>query len=178
MLHAFGPRHLAYVYQAFDALLQFNKSAVVSDANDASANVRPHRIAVFRIQPRVGRQLLKAERHPLLILIELQHLDLDLIADVDQIAGMSETTPGHVCNVQQTINAADIDKGSVIGEVLDHAGQNRAFLEMLQSFGALFALLSFEYLLARDHDVAAFLVQLDDGNFENFALYRIEIARR
>ena len=91
---------------------------------------------------------------------------------------MSEASPGHICNVQQTVDAAEVDKSTVIGEVLDHAGQNRAFFQMLQSLRSLFTLLAFQHLFARDHDVAALLVQLDDGDFERFALHCVEIARR
>src|ERR1700685_819061 len=178
MLHAFGPRHLADVYQPFNALLQFDKCAVIGDADDPSTNVRADRIAVLRIQPRVGRELLEAERHALLVLVELQHLYLNLIADVDQIARVREPPPGHVGNVQQAVDAAEIHKGAVVGEILDHSSQNRSLFQMLQSFGSLFTLLSFEHLLARDHDVAAFLVQLNDCNFERLSLHRIEIAGR
>ena len=178
MLHAFGPRHFADVHQSFDALLQFDKRAVISDADHASTNVCAHGITMFRIQPRIGRELLEAQRNALLVLVELQHLHLDLIAYVDQVAGMSEASPRHVGDVQQTIDAAEIDECAVVGEVLDHAGQDRAFLQVLQSLGSLFTLLAFQHLLARDHNVAALLVQLDDGNFETLALHRIQIARR
>ena len=43
---------------------------------------------------------------------------------------------------------------------------------------ALFVLLAFEQLLARDHDVAALLVQLDDGDFDGLALHAVQIADR
>ena len=46
MLHALGPRHLADVHQAFDALLQLDEGAVVGDADDAPANVRADRDSV------------------------------------------------------------------------------------------------------------------------------------
>src|SRR5713226_8740324 len=49
MLDAFGPRHLTDVNQAFNSLLQFYECAVVGDANDASADMRPHGITMCRI---------------------------------------------------------------------------------------------------------------------------------
>src|ERR1700723_1172053 len=122
MLHAFGPCHLADMHQSLDALLQFDKSSVIGHADHASANVSAYGIAMLRIEPRVGRQLLEAQRYALLLLVELQHLDLDLIAHIDQIAGVSEASPGHVGDVQQTIDAAEVDEGSVVGEVLAHPG--------------------------------------------------------
>ena len=172
MLHALGPGHLADVDQAFDALFQFDECAVVGDADDASADVRADRIAMLGVQPGVGGELLEAERNALLVFVELQHLDLNLVADVDQVAGMGETSPGHVGDVQQAVEAAQIDECAVLGEVLDHAGQHGAFFQMLERLGFLFVLLFFQNLLARDHDVAALLVQLDDGDFEDLAFER------
>ena len=49
---------------------------------------------------------------------------------------------------------------------------------MLQRLGALLRLLFFQQLLARDDDVAALLVQLDDADFDLVALQAIEIAHR
>src|ERR1700728_2351996 len=47
---------------------------------------------------------------------------------------------------------------------------------MLERLAALFVLLFLEKLLARDDDVAALLVQLNDGDFHRLALHAIEIA--
>ena len=70
------------------------------------------------IKPRIRRQLLEAQRYALLVLVELQNLDLNLVADIHQIARMRQASPRHVGNVQQTINAAQIDECAVVGEVL------------------------------------------------------------
>ena len=87
MLHPLRPGHFADVDQAFDALLEFHKCAVVGHADDASANMRATGIAMLSIEPRIRRQLLEAERNALLVFVELQDLDLDLIAHVHQIRG-------------------------------------------------------------------------------------------
>ena len=65
------PRHFADVHQALDALLQFNKRAVVGHADYAPMHVRTYWITMFGIEPRIGRELLKAKRHALLVAIEL-----------------------------------------------------------------------------------------------------------
>ena len=54
----------------------------------------------------------------------------------------------------------------------------RVFVQVIERLGALLRLLFFQQLLARDHDVAALLVQLDDANFDLVALQAIEIAHR
>ena len=176
MLHTLRPRHFADVNQAFDSLLEFHERTVVSDADDASAYVRALGITMLGIEPRIGRELLESQRNALLVFVVLENLNLNLIADVDQIFGVSEASPGHVGDVQQAVEAAEIDERAVFGEVLDHSGEHRTFFQVLERLGALFVLLAFEQILTRHDDVAALLVQLDDGDFERLALHAVQIA--
>ena len=69
--------------QALDALLQFHEGTVIGDAEDAAAYTGADGIALHRIEPRIRRELLEAERDALLVLVELQHLHLDLVVDID-----------------------------------------------------------------------------------------------
>ena len=69
-----------------------------------------------------------------------------------------------------------IHERAVFGQVLDHSGQRRSFFQMLQRLAALFRLLFFQQVLARYHDIAALLVQLDDGDFNFLALHAVQIA--
>ena len=176
VLEALGPGHLREVNQAFDALLELDERAVVGDRKNAAVNLGADGIALGGVEPRIGRQLLEAERDALLFFVELEHLDLDLVADVDQVAGMGEASPAHVGDVQQAVDAAEVDERAVVGEVLDGAGEDRALVEVLHGGRALGVLLFFEDLLAADHDVAALLVELDDADFNLLAEVAVEIA--
>ncbi len=178
VLHALGPGHLGHVDQAFDALLELHKGAVVSHRKYPPANARAHRIALDRIKPGVRGQLLEAERNPLLVLVELQHLDLDFIGDVDQVARMGQAPPAHVGDVQQAVQAAHVDERAVVGQVLDHAGQDRAFFQVLERFAALDSLLFFEQFLAGNHHVAALLIQLDDADLDLRPNIGVQVADR
>ena len=115
MLEALRPGHFRKVNQPLDALLQLNERAVVGDRKNAAMDARAHRVALCRIQPRVRRQLLESQRNPLLVLVELEHLHLDLIAHIHQVAGMRQPAPAHVGNVQQAVDAAQIHERAVVG---------------------------------------------------------------
>src|SRR6476660_3833925 len=117
MLDALGPGHLADVNQAFDSLLEFHERAVICDADDSSADMRADWIAMCRIQPRVGSELLESEGNPLLVFVELQHFHLDLIADIDQVARVGEAAPGHIGDMQQAVDSAQVHQRAVFGEV-------------------------------------------------------------
>src|SRR5579859_7757764 len=175
MLHPLRPGHFADVDQAFNALLQFDESSVVGHAYDASVNMSAHRIAMLRVEPRVGRELFEAERHALFFFVVLQDLHLNLVADVDQVARMRQASPRHVGDVQQSVDSAHIDKGAVFGQVLHDTGEDAAFFQVLEGFAALFRLLFFQKLFAGDDDVAALLVELDDGDFHRLALHAIQV---
>src|ERR1700730_14754115 len=100
MLHPLRPGHFADVDQSFDTLLELNEGAVVGHADHSSADVSPDRVAMFGIKPGIRRELLEAERHALLVFVELEDFDLNLIADIDQVARMSKASPRHVGDVQ------------------------------------------------------------------------------
>jgi hypothetical protein len=64
--------------------------------------------------------------------------------------------PRHVGDVQQAVDAAEVDERTVVGEVLDHAADDRAFVQVVEQLGALFALrVLFDHGTARNDDVVA-----------------------
>ena len=92
---------------------------------------------------------------------------------------MSEASPGHIGDVQQAIDSAEIDKRAVLGEVLHHAGEDRAFFQVLQGLGALLVLLFFQQICLRETTMLPrFLFSLMTRNFERLALHAVEIADR
>ena len=63
---------------------------------------------------------------------------------------------------KQAVDAAEIDEGAVVGDVLDDAVDDLAFLEALDQLGALLGAGLFQHRAARHDDVAAALVHLED----------------
>ena len=78
--------------------------------------------------------------------------------------------------MQQPVNSAHVDEGAILGQILDYTGKDCSFFQVLERLAALFRLLFFQQLLARDHDIAALLVELDNRDFEGLAFHAIEIA--
>src|SRR5690554_7851948 len=110
--------------------------------------------------------------------VELQHLDVDLVANVDDLGRMLDALPGHVGDVQQAVYAAQVNERTVVGEVLDDTLDNLAFLQGFQQGFALGAVLGFEYGTAGNDNVVALLVQLDDLEFQFLAFQVRGIANR
>ena len=89
-----------------------------------------------------------------------------------------DAPPGDVGDVQQPVDPAQIDEGAVIGDVLDHAVQDLAFLEAGHQLGALLGAALFQHGAARHHDVAARAVHLEDLEGLRRAQERGDVAHR
>jgi len=151
----FGPAHLGDVHQPLDAGLQFDKGAVVGDVGDAALELGAGRVFELDAFPRIGFELLHAERDALCLGVEADDLHLDALADMQGFRGMVDAPPGDVGDVQQPVDAAQIDKGAVVGDVFDDAREDLAFLEARHELGTLLGAALFEDGAARHDDVAA-----------------------
>ena len=173
-----GPAHLGDVDQALDARLQFDEGAVVGDVGHAADELRADRILQLDPVPRIGAELLHAERDALRLGIEADDLHLDRLANLQRFGRVIDPLPGDVGDVQQSVDAAEVDEGAVVGDVLDHAFQNLAFLEVGDQFGAGLGARLFQHGAARDDDVVAAAVHLQDLERLRRVHQRRDVAHR
>src|SRR5262252_6844422 len=157
-----GPRHLGHVDEALDAGLELHERAVIGDVGDAALEARAD--GVFRLDalPRIVLQLLHAERDAVGLVVDLDDLDLHLLADIEHLGGVIDAPPGDVGDVQKPVDAAEIDECAVVRDVLDHAVDDLTFFEILHQLLALFGARLFEHRAARHHDVAAAAIHFQD----------------
>src|SRR5207253_10985038 len=120
-------------------------------------------------------ELLEAERDALALPIDVEHLDLELGADLHHLARMRDAAPRHVGDVEQAVHAAEIDERAEVGDVLDDALPHLILFELLHQLLALAGALALEDHSARDDDVAAALVQLDDLELELLAEQLVDV---
>ena len=121
--------------------------------------------------------MLQAERYALLFLIKLQDDEVEFLLRLDHIVRMPHATPAQVGQVQQAIDAAQVNEGAVIGNVLYRAVYDLAFLQVFHQLRALGVQLFFEQRAAADHDVSAAAVELGDAHLNIGADQAIEILR-
>ena len=173
-----GPAHLGDVDQTLDARLELDERAVVGDVGDPAGELGADRIFELDALPGIGLELLHAERDALGLAVEADHLDLDLLADAQHLGRVVDPAPGDVGDVEQAVEAAEVDEGAVVGDVLDHAGQHLALLEGRQQLVALLGARLLEHRAARDHDVAAAAVHLQDLEGLVLVEQRRDVAHR
>ena len=123
-------------------------------------------------------ELLVAERDALGRRVVLEHDHVDLVVHLEQLRRMADAAPRHVGDVQQPVDAAQVDERAVVGDVLDDALEDLALGEHVERVLLLFGVLFLEQRLARQHDVAALLVHLDDAHAQLLPAQRVEVANR
>ena len=170
-----SPRHLGDMHEPFDALLEFDKRAVVRNAYDFSAHLRTHRVLVLDALPWMRRELLETQRNPAPLLLIVEHLDPNVVPDRDQLRRMAHPAPRHVGNVQQAVHPSQIDECAEIGDVLDRTLPHLIHFEFGQDLPTLPFPLFLEDCPTGHDDIPSALVQFDDLEREHLADELIEV---
>ena len=89
---------------------------------------------------------------------------------------MVDALPAHVGDVQQAVDAAEVHERAVVGDVLDHALAHLALVQLGHQLGALLGAGFLENGAARDDDVAARAVHLQDREGLFLAHKRPDVA--
>src|SRR5207253_3134411 len=110
--------------------------------------------------------------------IVLEHDHLHPVADVEHLGGVGDPPPRHVGDVEQPVDAAEVDEGAVVGDVLDRSLEDHALLEHLERLRLERRALALEDGAPGDDDVAARAVELEDGEAAALAEVAVEVARR
>ena len=96
----------------------------------------------------------------------------------NHFAGMADALPGHVGDVQQTVEAAEVDEHAVFGDVLGLALDDLAFGQGLEQSGALGVAFFFKQHAAGNDDVAAAAVDFENTELKLLADQSVHVRNR
>src|SRR5699024_8758819 len=145
---------------------------------DLAKQTRGRRIAPVDIFPGIVAKLLETQRNAHAFTVESQHADLELVAHFHNLGRMTYALPGHVGDMQQAIDTAQIQEGTVVGEVLDHTLDHCTFGQAFDQILALGSVFVLDHRAAADHQVVAATIELDDLELEILAFEIAGIAHR
>src|SRR5262245_26645531 len=148
VLDAFGPAHLRNVNQALDSRFEFAERAVICQADDLTLDARADREPFHGRRPRIRDQLFIAQTDALFVAIEFEHFDLDALADLENLVRILNPAPGHIRDMEQTIEPAKIDECAIFGNILDLSFDDDSFFEMFERLVLFAADHLFEHRLA------------------------------
>src|SRR3974390_2980723 len=112
------------------------------------------------------------------LVVDLNDLDLHLLANVEHFGRMIDAPPGNVRDVQQAVDAAEVDEGAVVGDVLHHAVDYLTLFEVLHQFLTLLGARLLQHGAAGDDDVAASAIHLQDLERWRYIHQRRDVADR
>ena len=76
------------------------------------------------------------------LVVDADDLDLDVLADLQDLGRVVDAPPGHVGDMQQAVDAAEVDERTVVGDVLDDAVDDLAFGQVVDDLERCSARLS------------------------------------
>src|SRR5580704_4639634 len=149
--------------EAFDPWLQLDEGSEVRQARDRAGDALADRVPLRRGVPWFRLQLFQAKRDAPAFSVNLQHLHLELLADGEHILRVGNAAPRDIADVQQAVDAAEIDEGAVAGEAAHRAAEDVALVD-----GGELTLSRGQGLLfgddaAVDHYILVGHIELDDA---------------
>jgi len=124
----------------------------------------------------MGLELLQTQRDTLALLVVVEDDDVELLAELHQFRRMRNATPGEVRDVQQAVDAAQVDEDAEVRDILDGAFEHLTGLHLRENLLALLLELFLEQGPVRDDDVFVGRVDLDDLELHAFADVGVEVA--
>ena len=174
---ALGPGELGDVDESLDSLLDLHEGAVGHEVRDLSADLLTDREALLDAVPGIGLELLEAEADAFLVLVDLEDDDGEAVAGLDCLARMGEAGPGHVGDVEESVDTIEIEECPEIGDVLDGTLDLIAGAHGAEELLAALTALCLDEFAAAEDDVLAVLVELHDLEVVGIAHELGEILR-
>ena len=160
-----APRHFRNVDETFNASSDFYECTVVSHNNNLTSYLVTNLEFFAESIPGVGSELLEAESDTLLSFIEVEDNNIELLIEFNDFLRIVYAAPREVCDVNETVNTAEVDEYTVRSDVLNSTFEHLTLLELRNDFLLLGFEFCFDKSLVRNNNVLEFLVDLNDLEF-------------
>jgi hypothetical protein len=121
------------------------------------------------ILPRIAQLLFEPQAYALLFAINVQHHHVDVLADLEDFRRVPDAAPTHIGDVEQAVNAIEVNERAEVGDILDGALADVARGHFRQELAPLVVALLLDQFAAGENNVLALLVDLDDFKFVGVA---------
>src|SRR5262249_7378631 len=150
---------------------------VAHDVHDLALMAAADRILGLDALPGARRLVLERQCDLFLLLVDLEDVDLEFLVDLHHLVRVGDAGPGHVGDVQQAVDPAEVHERAEVGDVLDHALAGIADLDLFEQLLLLDAAAVLDQLAATDHDVAPLLIDLENAAFDRLADVVADVRR-
>ena len=153
---------LADVDQALEAVADAHERAEVDELGDRAVDDVADLEVRDRGVPRVGLQAADRQADPAALVVDVDDLGLDLLADVVAGLGVVDLVPRQLALVDEAVDAAEVDEDAERRDRADGAGDLLADLQAAEQLVALLAALLVEGDLLRQDQAVRLAVDLED----------------
>src|SRR5262249_50198766 len=138
-------RELRDVHQTLNARQDLDEGAERDDLRDLALDRVALVVGLEHLLPQVGLALLESERAPLALPVDVEHLDLHLLADLEHLRGVVDVAPRQLRDVDQAVHPVQVDESAEVDDVRDLALDDVAGVEPVEDLLALLLALVLEY---------------------------------
>jgi hypothetical protein len=118
-------------------------------------------VGLEHLLPRVGLRLLEPQRDALPLAVDVEHLYLHVLPDLEHLGRMVDVAPRKLGDVDQAVHPVEVDEGAEVHDVRDLTVDHVARVEPVEDRLPHLLALVLEDGAAREHDVVARAVELD-----------------
>src|SRR6185312_8302986 len=169
-------REFGDVHEALDAVCDANERTERHELGDLAGRDLTDRVGAGEDLPRVFLRRLERQGDTLALEVDLEDLDGDLLANLNNLRGVLDVLPGELGDVHEAVNAAEVDERAEVDDRGDDTLANLALGEIVEEGRTALGLGLLEECTAREHHVVAVLVELEDLGLDLLAEIRREVA--
>src|SRR5690606_8455247 len=167
---------LGDVHESLDAVLDAHEGTEGHELRDLARHDLTDGVRPGEGLPRVLLRRLERQRDPLAVHVDVEHLDGDLLAHLDDPARVVDVLPGQLGDVHEAVDAAEVHERTEADDRGHDARADLALLQGLQEGRAHLGLRLLEPRTAAQDDVVPVLVQLDDLRLELLADVGLQVT--
>ena len=128
------------------------------------------------VLPGILLRRLQGKAHSLTVHVDVEHLDRDLLTNLDNLGGVVDVLPGQLGDVNEAVDPAQVNERTKVDDRGDDAGADLPLLEVIEEGLADLALGLLQPGTTRKHDVVAILVEFDDFGLESLADVGLQVT--
>ena len=102
--------------EALHAITEVDEGAEGDELGDGTLDDGADRVLLDEGAPRILGGLLETQGDALAVEIDVENLNLDLLADLDDLGGVVDVIPGELGDVDETIDATEVDEGTEVDD--------------------------------------------------------------
>src|SRR5262249_5451179 len=127
---------LGDVDQTLDAVVDADERTERNQLGDLARHDLLDRVRPGELTPRVFLRRLEREGDALAVQIDVENLDLDLHADLDDLVRVVDVLPGQLGHVHKAVHAAQVDERTEVDDARHDTLADLALGELVEELGA------------------------------------------